>query len=83
MHKHGLQYTTELKIPLQILFWKSSEKDASKVRKFQKNLCKTVPFPLTLQTCNPQPIKSAKTNSKKNASFECSEIPRSLPGKGL
>ena len=31
---------------------------------------------------NPQLLTSTKTNSKKNVSFECSEIIGSLPGKG-
>ena len=84
MHKYSLQTTIELKTPLQILFWKCSErKDCSKSLKFQKTLGKTIPFPLKLQACNAQFLTLPKTDSKKNVSFECSEIVGSLPGKGL
>ena len=51
--------------------------------KFQKHLCKTVPFFLTLQPCSPEFLNSAITGSKKNVSFEYSEIVGSLPEKGL
>ena len=69
MHKYSLQPTTELKTPLQI--------------HSKKNLCETVPFSVSLQACNPQFLMSAKADSKKNVSFECSEMVGSLPGKGL
>ena len=38
---------------------------------------------LTLQPCNPKFLTSANAVSKKKISFECSEIVRSLPEKGL
>ena len=54
-----------------------------KFKNSKKNLCKTVPFRLTLKVCSPQFLPSAKTDSKKNVSFEYSQIVRGLPGKGL
>ena len=53
--------------------------DHLKFRKFQKNLCRTVPFSLTLQSCSPEFLTSAKTDCKTNVSFECFEIVGSLP----
>ena len=58
-------------------------KDVLKFRKFKKNLCKTVPFSLTLQPSCPLFLTSANTDSKENVSFKCSEIVGSLPEKGL
>ena len=58
-------------------------KDVIKIRKFPKNLSKTVPFSLTLQSCSPEFLTSANTDSKKNVFFEYSEIVGSLPKKGL
>ena len=58
-------------------------KDILKFRKFQKHLCETVPFFLTLQRCSPEFLTSANTCSNKKVSFEYSEIVGSLPEKGL
>ena len=58
-------------------------KGVLKFRKFQKNLCESVPFYLTLQPCSPEFLTSANAGSKKNVSFEYSEIVGSLPEKGL
>ena len=59
------------------------EKDALKFENSKKIFAKLFLFPLTLQACNPQFLTSAKTDSKKNVFFECSEIVGSLPGKDL
>ena len=52
-------------------------------QKFQKNLCESVPFSLTLQPCSLEFLASANADSKKNVSIEYSEIVRSLPEKAL
>ena len=85
LHECSLECTTGLKTSIQILFWKCSErKGYSKMSKIKKkNICKTVTFSLTLQCCSPEFPPSAKRDSKKNDSFECSDIVGSLPGKGL
>ena len=54
-----------------------------KFRKFQKNLCESVPFTLTLQSCSPEFLTSANADSMKNVSFEYSETVGSLPEKGV
>ena len=66
-------------------FWKCSERaqKCSKISKIPKNLCETVPFSLSLQPCSPVFLTSATTDSKKNVSFEYSEIVGSLPEKSL
>ena len=58
-------------------------KDILKFQKFQKSLCGTIPFSPTLQSCSPEFLSSASTDSKKNVSFDCSEVIASLPEKGL
>ena len=65
-------------------FWEFSErKGVLKSRKFQKNLYESVPFSLTLQPWIPEFLTSANSDSKKNISFEYSEIVGSLLEKGL
>ena len=62
------------------------KKGILKFQNFQKILCKTAPFfltLLTLQPCNPKFLTSTNAVSKKNFSFEYSELVRSLPEKSL
>ena len=81
-YKYSLHPTIELKTPPQVNFESAQkEKDILKARKFQKNLCKFVSFFITY-ACNSQFVTSRKTDSKKNVPFECSDIVRSLRGKG-
>ena len=54
-----------------------------KFQKFQKNLCETFLYFLTLQPCSPEFLTSGKTDSKKNVLFDYSEMVVSLPEKGL
>ena len=82
MHKYSLQPTVEIKISPQINFGKCSErKGCSKSLEISKHLCKFVSFffNLGLQFTI---FDVRKNKLKKNVSFECSEIARSLPGKG-
>ena len=58
-------------------------KGVLKLQKLQKNLCKSVPFSLMLHPCSPEFLTSANADSKKNVSFEYSEIVGSLSEKGL
>ena len=58
-------------------------KDILKFQKFQKHLCKTVPFFPNATVLSPEFLTSANTDSKKNVSFDCSELVVSLPEKGL
>ena len=63
-------------------FWKCLErKGCPKILKIPKRSLPTVPFSLTPQPCSLEFLTSANTDSKKNASFECSEIVGSLPEK--
>ena len=58
-------------------------KNILKFQKFQKHICETVPFFLTLLPCSPEFLTSANTGFKKNVSFEYFEIVGNLPEKGL
>ena len=58
-------------------------KDVLKFEKFKKKLCETVSLSLMIKPCSPEFLTSANTDSKKNVSFEYSEIAGSLPEKGL
>ena len=86
---YSLQPTTGIKVPPQILLWKSSKKQrCSKISKIlKKNICKTIPFSLTSQPFSPEFPTSKKTYLKKNVSCSCSEIlgklPRELFGKNV
>ena len=51
--------------------------------KFCKYICETVSFSLRLQPWNPEFLTSLNTGPKKNVSFECSEIVKSLPEEVL
>ena len=78
------QYTAYYGTALQIHSGSARKrKYVLKFRKFQKKLCETVPFYLTLQPCSPEFLTSANTDSKKKFFFEYSEIVESLPEKGL
>ena len=83
MHKYNLQPTIELKTPPQVNFGKCSErKDLLKVRKLKYlQICLFFSSLLSLQFTI-YDVRRNRTDSKKNVSFECSEIVRSLPGKG-
>ena len=78
---YSLQPTTGIKVPPQILFWKSSKKQrCSKILKIlKKNICKTIPFSQTSQPFSPEFPTSKKTYLKKNVSCSCSEILGKLP----
>ena len=79
-----ISFTAYYRTTLQI-HSESAEKvkGVLKFRKFQKRICENVPFSLTLQPCSPEFLTSANADSKKNVSFEYSEIVGSLPEKGL
>ena len=72
MHKYSLQLTIELKTPPQINFGKCLER---------KRCRKSLKIPKTILAIHN--LWYEEKDSKKNVSFEFSEIVRSLPGKGL
>ena len=75
-----LQYTAELKTPLQILFLKRSErKECSKISKIPEKHLQNCFFSLTLKVCSPEFLASGKNVPKENVSFQCSEIVGILP----
>ena len=83
MLKYSVQRTIEPKIPLQIIFWKCSErKDCSKSLKIPKKSLQNCPFSPNVTGLQSAISAPAKTDSRKNVSFECPEIVGSLPGKG-
>ena len=81
LHEYSLQPTTGLhyRYILRML----RKKGWSKISKIPKTLSESVPFSLTLQPWIPEFLTSANADSKKNISFEYSEIVGSLPEKGL
>ena len=65
-----------IKTTLQIHFWKWSQRK----RCSKRTICTAAPFSLMLKVCSPEIPTSTKTGSKKNVSWERSEIPRKYPG---
>ena len=57
----------------------SERKQCSKISKIRQKSLRKCPFSLTLQLCSEEFLTSANTHSKKNNSFECSEIVGDLP----
>ena len=57
-------------------------KGVLKFQKFHINICKSVPFFLTLQPCSLEFLTSANPDPKKNVFFEFSERVESLSEKG-
>ena len=78
-----IKITAYYRDALQIHSGSGQRKGYSKISEISKNLCENVPFFLTLQSCSPEFLTSANTNSKKSASFAYSEIVGTLPEKGL
>ena len=66
-----------VKSTLQIHFWKWSRRK----RCSKRTLCIAAPFSLILKVCSPEIPTSTKTGSKKNVSWERSEILQKLPWK--
>ena len=65
-------------------FWKCSErKECPKILKIPKNSLRNCSFFSNATPCSPEVLTSASTDSNKTVSFECFEIVRSLPEKGL
>ena len=66
LHEYSPQPTTGLKTVSQIHSGSAQKgKNILKLRKFQNNLCDTVPFSLTLLPCSPETLASANTDFKK------------------
>ena len=83
LHGYSLQPTTGLKPPLQILFWKYSErKECSKDSKIPRKSLQVFLFFPDVAGLQSTISYLTKTDSKKNVSCECFKMVGNLPGKG-
>ena len=76
--------TNGLKAPLQILFWKSSEREGSpKFSYIRTQTSQNCPFFFQSHRSAVQNFRIQEKHYKKNVSCECSERVENFPGKGL